>query len=490
MKATAGGKDTVGDMQRVVQSIPSSYTVWKDGTQAIAESNVKGGTDYTTGTVAVVIQNAIDALPAKGGSIAFREGDLTLASEVVCNKPVLIRGAGFGLTEPVPVQGVTTITFGNHTAFKITNRSVQIENLNLVGGGKALASGKALYFNGVGQPATNRVGWANCVRNIAITNCYDPLYLDGDIFELSLDHIYTKNCQRGFYADTDSINAYLNRVCVISCGTVAGAAADAFYVKNMNALFMDDCQAFGGDPDSNMDYGLHLVDIMAGNQVFKGIQMDGCNKAGLYVDMPASRLVQIEVLGSWFHAKENAVLIKNATDISIVGGMAYVIAGGTPDSIIKAEDSAVINISDVKVRQEVDAAILGIELHDTTQCSVFGNFVYNYYAPGAALNDHVIQETGTTCDWNKVIGNTVRWSAGEPVDLYGAYSMKLGNPHSKNQFVRPVIFNNDAGVEKGAISTGTAGNRMVLKFYDVTLTAWRYAYIDNGAWVIAVAEPT
>lgn len=44
---------------RLMESIPSSYTVWKDGTQAIAESNVKGGTDYTTGTDSVVIQAAI-----------------------------------------------------------------------------------------------------------------------------------------------------------------------------------------------------------------------------------------------------------------------------------------------------------------------------------------------------------------------------------------------------------------------------------------------
>lgn len=121
MKVTAGGVDTVGDMQRVAQSIPSSYTVWKDGTQAIAESNIKGGTDYTTGTDAVVIQNAIDAL-TDGGTIFVRSGVYELTATPTINTDgISIIGEGSGrnqiyfLSPPDPLARLT-----KGTVFKVT----------------------------------------------------------------------------------------------------------------------------------------------------------------------------------------------------------------------------------------------------------------------------------------------------------------------------------------------------------------------------------
>lgn len=49
---------------------------------------------------------------------------------------------------------------------------------------------------------------------------------------------------------------------------------------------------------------------------------------------------------------------------------------------------------------------------------------------------------------------------------------------------------NNAGTERIGIRTGTGGNRGVIKAWDATAAAFKYAYIDNGAWVIANSEPT
>jgi hypothetical protein len=73
------------EWNRLLEAIPASYTVWKDGTQAIAESNLNGGTDYTTGTDAAVFQNAVDALPVGGGKIVYRD-KLIFTSPVTINK--------------------------------------------------------------------------------------------------------------------------------------------------------------------------------------------------------------------------------------------------------------------------------------------------------------------------------------------------------------------------------------------------------------------
>jgi hypothetical protein len=124
MKVTAGGKDTVGDMQRVVQSIPASYTIWKDGTQTIAESNIKGGTDYTTGTDVVVIQNAIDAL-TEGGTIFVRSGIYELtATPTISTDGISIIGEGSGRNQTYflsPPDPLARLTKG--TVFKVTAAS-------------------------------------------------------------------------------------------------------------------------------------------------------------------------------------------------------------------------------------------------------------------------------------------------------------------------------------------------------------------------------
>jgi hypothetical protein len=67
---------------RLIQSIPASYIIWKDGTDYYAECTKKGGTDYTDDDAAVVLQAAIDALPS-GGRIHVRPGTYVGSSRQV-----------------------------------------------------------------------------------------------------------------------------------------------------------------------------------------------------------------------------------------------------------------------------------------------------------------------------------------------------------------------------------------------------------------------
>lgn len=49
------------EWNRLISSIPSSYTVYKDGSNYRAECNVAGGTDYVGADKDTVVQQAIDA---------------------------------------------------------------------------------------------------------------------------------------------------------------------------------------------------------------------------------------------------------------------------------------------------------------------------------------------------------------------------------------------------------------------------------------------
>jgi len=133
MKVTAGGKDTVGDMQRVVQSIPASYTIWKDGTTYRAECNIAGGTDYgPLADVTTVIQAASDALP-NGGKIVLKgpnstwgtSGTITLAHPLTVEGEVQGDDTNFGC----PILHRTT----DAPIFAIQSDRVHLKNLILKG---------------------------------------------------------------------------------------------------------------------------------------------------------------------------------------------------------------------------------------------------------------------------------------------------------------------------------------------------------------------
>lgn len=53
-----------------------------------------------------------------------------------------------------------------------------------------------------------------------------------------------------------------------------------------------------------------------------------------------------------------------------------------------------------------------------------------------------------------------------------------------------VRVNKSDGTERATLRAGSSGNRGVVKLWDATLAAFRWAHIDNGAWVISSTEPT
>jgi hypothetical protein len=118
---------------RLLQAIPSSYTIWKDGTTIRAESNISGGTDYSGTVASTVIQNAIDAL-TDGGVIFVRTGIYELTSALTINTDgISIVGEGSGrnqvyfLFPPSPLARLTKgtvfkVTVANTNAISITGR--------------------------------------------------------------------------------------------------------------------------------------------------------------------------------------------------------------------------------------------------------------------------------------------------------------------------------------------------------------------------------
>lgn len=73
MSWTSGEKLTLPRMKRLSSSIPSSYTVYKDGTTYMAECNVSGGSDFSGTDAATVFTDTIAAL-TDGGVIYVKSG--------------------------------------------------------------------------------------------------------------------------------------------------------------------------------------------------------------------------------------------------------------------------------------------------------------------------------------------------------------------------------------------------------------------------------
>jgi hypothetical protein len=170
-RGTSGTQiNTTAWMRRLSESFPCSYTVWKNGTQTMAECNIAGETDYTTGTDAVVIQNALDTL-THGGLAFLRYADYNIGTTTIQGKYDGIRLVG----ESIGLDGQTKITYsgtGSAVQFKKSDLSslygYEIKDVYIDAGAGAGATGLELYNS----------HWGN-VENVYAVNGTTGIKVDG-----------------------------------------------------------------------------------------------------------------------------------------------------------------------------------------------------------------------------------------------------------------------------------------------------------------------
>ena len=134
--------------KRLIQSTPSSYTIWKDGTTYRAECNVAGGTDYGDPDASTVIQAAI----ATGRKLFFKSG--TYPAQFNINVPnvtidgergALIDASGLSGspaiiidTSNVGLRGLRVMGSSDHDAVNILYNSsnILVEGLTILSAGR------------------------------------------------------------------------------------------------------------------------------------------------------------------------------------------------------------------------------------------------------------------------------------------------------------------------------------------------------------------
>ena len=184
-KATLGTvmNDSAGAwVTRLLESIPASYTIWKDGSTYRAECLLKGGADYSGTDASTVIQSVIDVL-SNGGKITFKQGLYEIGTEISWKTDKLIFVG----------DGINTEIRANDTVNSIFNftgaRYAHFEKLLLNGYNNATTC-----LNG--QRSTSAVPmhtikdcwvWGAKTNNVDLTGCEDSVimntYLDGRITE-------------------------------------------------------------------------------------------------------------------------------------------------------------------------------------------------------------------------------------------------------------------------------------------------------------------
>lgn len=154
--------NTEARLRRLSSAIPSSYTIFKIGSDYYAETNVAGGTNYgPDANATTVIQAAIDVLTS-GGVIFLKSGTYPIDTKLSLAYPnIIIKGEGKGVTNIQPTSGFSDWVFeitGIAGYYSIRDLLVDCTNaqttatgaLNLVGSQHGDYSNLYLYRADVG----------------------------------------------------------------------------------------------------------------------------------------------------------------------------------------------------------------------------------------------------------------------------------------------------------------------------------------------------
>jgi len=393
---------------RLIQSGPASYVIWKDGTQTKAECLLKGGTDYTTGTDATVMQAAIDALTT--GTILVKKATYSLTAglsitskeiEIVCEA-----GTIFQATAAIDMLTFQTVNASSVDA-GIKNGVFDMNNI----------ATKGIHVKDC---------WFVEMKNIEIEN------VPANGIGVHIDS--TAGCyQNRFFGRINGISNATGSI-GIKTERTAGTAT----------------------PNAN-EFSCRLQDLDYGFKILHGSQQ-------------------------LFH-KCDATLNNYGYDISSYGNV----------SIDSYEESN--TTKGYIVRTGGSILIFGGET-EKTECEGTGSIIH--IPVGSGAGNASINLRSRTANPTPSIVFSEEGNVGARL-VFNSGLLKFLDPDLNKQTIQMLVSGSSGAIrilrsvdeyELGSLEAGSSQNRPVLKFWDVTANAYKYAYIDNGAWVIANAPPT
>jgi len=267
MKWVAGQKHSVENDNRVIHSIPSSYTVYLNGDTYFAEANNPGGTDYDGSSASIVIQAAVDALTA--GDIVFKPGEYLFDAEVKLKNYITLRGAGRRATTFIPTENINLLTIQPTSGSWIYNVKVEdigfkdvdeVQNgkagifLNNKGGNIGDSDFRHLYF----EKMWNCISTSTTVDNNAylLHECtFDRIMFESPRNQAMLIYNSIDQEMQNLFVgihETDSADpmiqvefpvltssgAHLSNISVLNVGA-ASTTSDAFYFKLVAEIYAE-----------------------------------------------------------------------------------------------------------------------------------------------------------------------------------------------------------------------------------------------------------
>jgi len=170
---------------RMIQSVPASYMVWKDGSTYRAECLLKGGTDYSGTGAATVIQEAIDASPA-GALIILKAAKYELTSGLnITTRGITLSGES-AFMHSEGLYGTTLYSTSSITFLTIKDTyDVTLKNFGIIGNNRGAKQTGLLIDN---------------VQRLRIENVYIG-YIDGyglktqnTFWDSSADNLWVNKC--------------------------------------------------------------------------------------------------------------------------------------------------------------------------------------------------------------------------------------------------------------------------------------------------------
>lgn len=391
-----------------------SYTVSNDGVITYASNVNTSAVEFSSADTAEVMSAAIDALPAYGGRIYLKAGKYEISSPIVLSKPCFIEGEGSGRSHPA--EGITQISFGNTSGFRIVSAGVRISHLQLRGCGETFTGCYGVHLDASSSALNQNVD----IEDVMIADTYYAIYGTGtyDIWDLYLSDVYVNYCNQGIRIDKTAGAVQLQTNHVI----ITHARSDAVYLTRVDAVILE--SIYFVEPGGN---GIVIASFVSYPLMIRNCQIDECHENGILLDFENPCSLWLTVTDTQIKAYKSAISMRNAQDVIVSScHIATSQLSESNQTIVHLENAYRVQVNDCLIKNLSNRTRNCIELNDSHYCQIEGCQIDHSIGKAENVN-FTIKETGTESDCNQIVNNICIGTSNGPTFIYGGNSTNKNN---------------------------------------------------------------